>query len=184
MEKTLYFATGNENKFREVREILHDYDVEQLKVDLPELQGDMEEVARKKAELAYQNIRKPVFVDDTALSFNALGGMPGIYIKHFLKAMGNERLPRLLDGFKDKSASAFASIGYCDGKTTEVFIGECKGKIVERREGNHGFKFGWDPLFQPDGYEKTFAELEPEIKNRISHRKKALEKFKEFLNEK
>ena len=175
--KTLYFATGNKDKFREAKEILKGFSLKQIKIELPELQGHPEEVAREKARIAYKAIKKPVFVDDTGLAFNALKGMPGIYIKHFLKAIGQKGLVRLLAGHKDKSAVAFASLGYCDGKQTNVFIGYCEGKIVPPKSKGYGFGFGWDPIFSPKGYKGTFATIKPEIKNIISHRRQALEAF-------
>ncbi len=181
MKETIYFATGNQDKLKEARAILKEFNVEQIKVDLPELQGDPEEVASQKAKIAFERVQKPVFVDDTGLAFNALGGMPGIYIKHFLKALGQDGLFRLLHGFDDKTAKAFASVGYCDGINTEVFIGYCDGKIVEKQDAGEGFGFGWDPVFSPDGYEGTFGTIPADIKNSISHRKKALDKFHEFL---
>jgi len=181
MAKRIYFATGNQDKIKEAREILTEYDVEQIKIDLPELQGTPEEVAAEKARLAYGKVKKPVFVDDTGLAFHALNGMPGIYIKHFLHALGHDGLVKLLKGFKDKGATAFASIGYCDGKTTKVFIGRCEGKIVKKQDKGFGFGFGWDPIFSPNGYKGTFATLNSEIKNSISHRKRALDMLHDFL---
>jgi non-canonical purine NTP pyrophosphatase (RdgB/HAM1 family) len=181
--KEIYFATGNEGKLKEAREILTDMKIVQCKIDLPELQGSPEDVAKEKAKLAYEKLKKPVFVDDTGLDFHALNGMPGIYIKHFLHAIKQEGLFKLLDGFKDKTATAFASIGYCDGKKTKVFIGECKGKIVEPKSKGYGFGFGWDPIFSPEGYNETFATMMPELKNKISHRRNALEKFHKFLKD-
>lgn len=179
MKKTLYFATGNKNKFEEVRAILKDFDLKQAKVDLPELQGNPEDVAKEKARIAFDLVKKPVFVDDTGLAFNALNGMPGIYIKHFLESIGLDGLRKLLFGFKDKSAVAYASIGYCDGKKTKVFIGFCEGKIVKVQD--KAKSFGWDGIFKPDGYCMTFASMPKAVKNKISHRRKALESFRKFL---
>jgi len=181
-KRLLCFATGNKDKFKEAKEILSDFDLRQISIDLPELQGSPEEVAEKKAKLAFKETKKPVFVDDTGLAFHALNGMPGIYIKHFLHAIRQEGLVKLLLGFEDKGATAFASIGYCDGKTTKVFIGECKGKIVPKKDLGYGFGFGWDPIFQPDGFNDTFASMKPEIKNKISHRRKALEMLRDYLS--
>jgi len=178
---TIYFATGNKDKFREAKEILKDFNIKQIKINLPELQGHPEEVAKEKAKLAYKAIKKPVFVDDTGLAFNALNGMPGIYIKHFLHAIGQKGLVNLLKGFKDKSAIAFASIGYCDGKHTEVLIGSCKGQIVTPKSKGYGFGFGWDPIFKPEGHKDTFATMPSSEKNKISHRKDVLNKLRTFL---
>ena len=136
-------------------------------------------VAEEKAKIAFNMIKKPVFVDDTGLAFNALNGMPGIYIKHFLESLGLDGLRKLLFGFKDKSAVAYASIGYCDGKKTKVFIGVCEGKIVKAQ--GKAKSFGWDGIFKPNRYSKTFASMPKNVKNKISHRRKALESFRRFL---
>ena len=86
----------------------------------------------------------------------------------------------MLHKFEDKSAYALCIYAYCDGRDSEpkLFVGKCEGQIVEPRGDN---MFGWDPIFQPNGYTQTFAELDPEEKNKISHRGKALAQFKEFL---
>lgn len=105
--------------------------------------------------------------------------MPGPYIKDFIKAMKLDDVPKLLSEFKDKSSTVVCSIGYCEpGKEPVCIQGKVKGVIVPPRGKSN---FGWDPIFQPDGHDKTFAEMAPEEKNKISHRKLALEKFKEFL---
>ena len=193
MVRKIFFATGNQDKFREVKEILEEYnsnidnkenkiEIEQIKIDLPELQGSPKEVIMEKAKIAYKKLNKPVFVDDTGLAFNALNGMPGIYIKHFLHAIKQDGLFKLLEGFKDKSAKAFVSIGYCTGEKTIFFLGECEGQIVAPKSTGQGFGFGWDPIFSPKDYpNETFATLSAEKKNAISHRRNAFDKFKEYL---
>ncbi len=175
----LIFVTGNRNKLREARQILKGHDISGMKVELPELQGKPIDIAKRKAAMAAEIVGETCFVEDTALSFDALSGMPGPYIKDFEQAIGVEKLPRLLDGFSDKKASAIVTIGYCEpGKAPKVFQGVVRGKIVEARGISN---FGWDPIFQPAGKRKTFAEMPAEEKNRISHRKKAFEKFNSFL---
>ena len=174
------FATGNAGKFREAQQIM-DINIIQEKLELPEYQGTPEEVARAKAEHAYALLKKPVFVDDTGLAFNALHGMPGIYIKHFLDALGHEKLVRILADFDDKTAQAMCIIGYCDGKETKTFSGSVSGTIVMPRVMEGTFAHGWDPIFQPEGYTKTYGELPPEEKNAISHRRQALMQFNAFL---
>jgi len=178
--KTIYFATGNKDKLREAKLILNKVDVIGKKLNLLELQGEPEEVAEQKARMAFEIIKKPVIAEDTALCFTALKGLPGVYIRHFLDRIGQEGLVKMLEPYKDKSAEAVCCIGYCDGKITKVFKGVVKGKIVEPR-AKANFLFGWDPIFEPNGYNKTFSELGGE-KHKISHRKKALEELKKFLN--
>jgi len=173
-------VTGNANKLREYQEILGQK-IEQLDIDLPELQGTVQEIVKEKARLAAEKAGKPCFVDDASLCFDTLGGLPGPYIKHFLKAVGNAGLSKMLEGFDDKGGLARAAIGFCrPGEEPHAIIGEVKGTIVTPRGKTN---FGWDPIFQPDGYDKTFAEMGAAEKNEISHRKLAAEKFKEFLRE-
>mgnify|MGYP006286800063 CR=1 FL=1 len=175
---TLYFATSNPAKLREAREILGD--IEQIKLDLPELQGEPEDIVRHKARTAAQLAGKTVFVEDVSNCFHALGGMPGPYIKDFITKMELADVPKMLAGFEDRSATVICSIGYCEpGKEPICVQGEISGSIVEPRGSND---FGWDPIFQPDGYDQTFAEMDPEEKNRISHRRRALERLKELIS--
>lgn len=175
----LTFVTSNKDKLAEAKEILGD--IESQKIELPELQGTIEEIAKQKAKIATEKLKYPCIIDDTGLSLIALGGMPGPYIKHFLDSMPLENIPKLLDSFEDKSAKAICAIGYAEpGKEPLVFIGETNGEIVASR----GIGFGWDPIFLPNGKDKTYAEMTPEEKNRISHRKKALEKLEIYLSDK
>jgi non-canonical purine NTP pyrophosphatase (RdgB/HAM1 family) len=179
----VYFATGNRLKFEEDREILagHGIDVEHIEMDLPEIQAEPADIAKHKARFAAGKAGKPCFVDDTALCFNALNGLPGEYIKFFAEKLGTENLVKLLAGFEDKSAKAMAVVGYCEpGNEPVVFEGIVEGTIVPPR----GKRFVWDPIFIPDGFSKTYAEMTLEEKNRISHRKKAMEKFAKYLKEK
>jgi inosine triphosphate pyrophosphatase len=175
----LYFATSNPVKLREATEILGNI-VEGISIDLPELQGKSEEIVTEKSRLAAERIGRAVFVEDVSLCFHALGGMPGPYIKDFHHAMPFGKLARLVEPFNDKRATAICSIGYAEpGKQPISFQGKVDGVIVPPRGSND---FGWDPIFQPDGHDLTFAEMDPELKNTLSHRKKALEMFKEFIS--
>jgi len=123
-----------------------------------------------------------VLVEDTCLCFNALKGLPGPYIKWFLEKLGHEGLNKLLYGFEDKSAFALCtfSLSWGPGHDPIVFSGKTDGKIVEARGPKD---FGWDPIFQPDGYDQTFAEMSKETKNSISHRRRALNKVREYLEQ-
>ncbi|MBW2992770.1 RdgB/HAM1 family non-canonical purine NTP pyrophosphatase [Candidatus Woesearchaeota archaeon] len=173
------FVTRNKSKLKEAKEILNNVEIENIELDIPELQGTPEDIVKEKAKAAAELTKKAVFVEDVSDCFHALGGMPGPYVKDFLKAMRLEDIPKLLDSFEDKSATAICSIGYCEPNKEPICIqGKVKGIIVPPRGKNH---FGWDPIFQPDGHDKTFAEMTAEEKNKISHRRLALEKFKEYL---
>lgn len=176
----LCFVTGNRSKFEEDRAILaeHGIECEHASLDCPEIQADPQEIAKHKARYAADKIGRACFVDDTALCFNALNGLPGEYIKFFAEKLGLEKLVRLLDGFDDKTAKAMAVVAYCEpGKEPAVFEGVVNGKIVMPR----GKRFVWDPIFQPDGFDQTYAEMPQEQKNKISHRKKAMDKFVKYL---
>jgi len=181
--KQITFVTGNENKLKEVIAILgEDFPMISKDVDLPELQGEFDEIAIEKCKLAAKEIKGPVMVEDTSLCFNALNGLPGPYIKWFLKKIGLEGLNKILDGYEDKSAVAVCTFAYTEGpgKDVQVFKGETSGLIVAPRGPTD---FGWDPIFQPDGHDKTYAELESDVKNTISHRGKSLEKLQQHFKE-
>ena len=175
--KQIRFVTSNKDKVKEAQAILKEIKVIPLALELPELQGDPETVTREKTRYAFSQLKKPLIVDVTALCFDALHGLPGIYIKHFLEKLGREGVVKLLHPYSDKRATAICSIGYHDGKKIRVFVGETRGTIVQPR----GDRFGWDPVFQPEGFHQTYAEMTEEEKNKISHRTKALEKLRSFL---
>ena len=178
--KEIIFITGNENKIREAKQILG-VDIISKNIDLRELQAvDLEDVIEEKLKHGYEILKKPVMVEDTGLFFNALNGFPGALIKMLIDRVGREGIFNILKGFDDKRVIAKCAIGFTnDGRNLKVFTGEVKGQVVSPR-GESGF--GWDPIFQPDGYDKNFAEMSAEEKNAISHRFKALKKFKDYLN--
>ncbi|XP_052747182.1 inosine triphosphate pyrophosphatase [Bicyclus anynana] len=184
-QKTLTFVTGNVKKLEEVKAILgHDFPFEVInhKLDLPELQGEIDDVSIKKCQEAARLLKRPVFIEDTSLCFNALGGLPGPYIKWFLDKIKPEGLHKMLDGWDDKSAEAVCTFAYCSGSNDSsqviIFQGITKGTIVSPKGCRD---FGWDCVFQPDGYDKTYGELQKEEKNKISHRFKALDKLRNYF---
>ncbi|KAH9308230.1 hypothetical protein KI387_036141, partial [Taxus chinensis] len=120
----------------------------------PELQGEPEDISKEKARLASRQVNGPVLVEDTCLCFNALKGLPGPYIKWFLEKIGHEGLNNLLHAYEDKSAYALCIFSLCLGPDSEPlsFVGKTEGKIVPPRGP---LNFGWDPIFQPDGYMET-----------------------------
>lgn len=171
-----FFATKNENKLREVNKILG-RNLKQISVELFEPQGvKVDEVVRKKAEDAFYKTGKFVLVEDTGLEFAAWNGLPGALIKWFLDTVGNEGILKMLAGETNRKAVAKTAVGFFDGTQSRVFVGEISGTIPETIRGTGGF--GWDPIFVPDGYEKSFAEMTPTEKNAISMRKLALERMK------
>ncbi|GME77276.1 unnamed protein product [Ambrosiozyma monospora] len=205
MSKQITFVTGNKNKLREVIAVLTNnttnpnkdpttaqettaqigkYTLTNQKLDLDELQGSINEVTIHKARQAAKIIGGPALVEDTCLAFNALNDLPGPYIKWFVDKVGLEGLNKMLVGFDDKSAKAITTFGYCESADEDaevlLFQGITEGKIVKSRGPTD---FGWDSIFEPKGFETTYAEMKGVEKNKISHRSKALAKLKTFLLE-
>lgn len=179
--KKVNFITGNRNKLAEVRAIIgNGVEIESQAIDVPEIQGTSEEIAKEKSRRAAEAIGGPVLTEDTALEFHALRGLPGPYIKHFLEALGHEGLNKMLDTFDDRTAEAVCTFAFCSGPGAEpiLFQGRTEGVIVRARGPAN---FGWDPIFEYQG--KTYAEMDKEEKNRISHRYKALVKLQSWLAE-
>eukprot|EP00727_Mastigamoeba_balamuthi_P002089 m51a1_g11878 nucleoside-triphosphate diphosphatase, putative (226) ;mRNA; f:568775-570550 len=182
--------SGNKNKLAEVRAILGailpggSASIRSQSIDLPELQGTGDHICAAKAREAAQRVGGPVLIEDTELRFDALGGMPGPYIKWFLEAVGPQGLHRMLAGFDDKRATARCTFVLCMGPGQEplaAFHGDVRGTIVSPRGDNN---FGWDPVFQRDEQNEqglTFAQMPPEQKNALSHRRLALEGVRAWL---
>jgi inosine triphosphate pyrophosphatase len=186
MATTITFVTGNAKKLEEVRAIVGadaSFSLTSKKIDLPELQGEPEDVAREKARLAAAALDGPALVEDTSLCFNALNGLPGPYVKWFLEKTGHEGLNNILAAYEDKSAYAQCVFAYASGPDDAkpmVFVGKTPGRIVPARGPTD---FGWDPVFEPDGFDVTYAEMDKETKNSISHRFRALEAFRAYMSE-
>ncbi|KAK7462798.1 nucleoside triphosphate pyrophosphohydrolase ham1 [Stygiomarasmius scandens] len=180
----IIFVTGNANKLKEVREILsegnHPIDIDSKSLDIDEIQGTTQEVAKAKCRRATELINGPCITEDTALCFEALKGLPGPYIKYFLAEVGHEGLNNMLAGFPTRDAWALCTFAYSAGPGSEpiLFEGRTDGTIVPARGPPN---FGWDPVFEPKGTGLTYAEMSSEQKNKLSHRYKALEKLRVFL---
>ncbi len=199
--RTVYFITGNLNKLKEVNAILNsmckntDSPISLIhrKLDLPELQGDPVSIAEEKCRVASCRVMGPVIVEDTSLCFNSMGGLPGPYVKDFLEKLGPENLALMLSGYGDKSVNAQCLFTFCEGpgEKVQVFKGITKGRIVSPPRGKR--TFGWDCIFEPlqeelkgmagesDYHGLTYAELPTEVKNKISHRYKAVLKLGDAL---
>ncbi|PLB39491.1 non-canonical purine NTP pyrophosphatase [Aspergillus candidus] len=180
---SVLFVTGNANKLAEVTSILDSalIQVRNAALDIPEIQGTLEEIARDKCRRAAEMVQGPVLVEDSALEFTAMNGLPGPYIKHFFESLGNDGLIKLIDPFEDRSAAAVSTFAFAEGPGEEpaVFQGRLEGRIVSPR-GPTGF--GWQPIFEIGG--ETLAEMSREKKNGMSHRYQALCKLQEWLQEK
>jgi XTP/dITP diphosphohydrolase len=191
MNKIL-FATNNKFKLNEARHILN-IPVEPINIDIEEIQDiEVDHIVQYKAWEAYKQVKQPVFVEDTGLYFNALNGFPGALIKWLMVTIGtngslekgsrNDNIIKLLSEFNDKSIFAKTSIGFAYSDSIDevaIISGVIEGKVPSQCRGRDGF--GWDDIFIPEGYDKTFAELGLEEKNKVSMRKQALTRLDNFL---
>lgn len=176
------FVTGNKSKIREVSRILS-FPIEVKELDLEEIQSlDLEKITLHKLNSAYKLVKGPVIVDDVSVEIEAWNSFPGPLIKWMLMIADNgaAAILKMMKDEKNRNAKAKLGIGFHDGKNAYIFIGEAKGKIATKIKGENGF--GWDPIFIPDGYDVSYAEMDPAEKDKISHRGKALKKLSDFLN--
>lgn len=190
----IVFASHNRGKIAEITEMLSPLNIQvisALDINLPEVDETgvtFEENAALKALSGASIAGVPCLADDSGLCVNALNGRPGVYSARYAPNRDfNKAMDMLLDeiaqtGSSDRSAyfACVLVLGFPDG-TYQHFEGRCNGVIAESKSGVGGF--GFDPVFIPDGYDKTFAELGAEVKNKISHRGNALQKFLKYLRE-
>lgn len=192
--KNLVFATGNSHKLQEVQGLfkegfalscLKDVNITE---EIPETADNLVDNALQKAWYVYNKCGIPCFADDTGLEVEALGGAPGVYSARYAGEQKDSKLNMLLllenmNGKTNRNARFRTIIAYIDENAQEhIFEGEIRGTIIENMAGENGF--GYDPIFVPEGYNQTFAELSSEIKNTISHRARAMEKFLSYINNK
>jgi XTP/dITP diphosphohydrolase len=184
--KIVFFATGNINKFNEARSILSSYGlaVAMLRVKGDEIQSEtLKEIAQAAAVNAFNHSKLPIFVEDAGLFIHALGGFPGPYAAYVYKTIHNSGILKLMKDAKDRQAKFQSVIAYLDETLCEpkCFEGESNGEItLAERKPQGKAAFGFDPIFQPDGVGKAFAEMTIEEKNGFSHRAKAIRKFAEW----
>jgi inosine triphosphate pyrophosphatase len=177
--KKILFITGNLNKLVEAKQLLPEFKIDNCSIKLPETQGSRKQIIINKASYALKVLKRPLIVEDTALCFTALNGLPGPYIKDFLLGVGNTSLHRMLKGFKDKRGKAVCSIGYIEpGKEPKIFEGITHGKIVKPKGRKD---FGWSPIFKPNGSKMTYGEMTKIQKNKSSFRKKSFKKLHDYL---
>ena len=197
----IVFATNNQHKLQEIRHILGDsIEILSLKdigcdVDIPETGTTLEENARQKAEYIWEHYHCNVFADDTGLEVEALNGAPGVYSARYageghdseanmtklLYELGenNNRHARFRTVIALIQKKDVCPCGCTSIKQENMFEGIVEGEITHKRSGAEGF--GYDPIFRPEGHDKTFAELGEDIKNQISHRARATKKLCDFL---
>ncbi len=175
------FITGNKRKLHEAKMILPE--LEQLDIDLPEMQSlDVKEVIKYKLQEAQKHHQGEFVVEDTSLSLECLNGLPGPLIKWFLTTIGAKGLADITIKLGNNRASVTVSLGYSKEGNIYFFESSAQGQIVEPR-GEYGF--GWDPIFQPEGFEKTYAEVDDEGKAKLGMekpRKLVFTKLKAFLD--
>lgn len=191
----IVFATNNSHKLEEIRQILGE-SIEVLSLadincheDIPETAPTIEGNAMMKARYVYDKYGTPCFADDTGLEVEALDGAPGVYSARYAGGEGHDseanmrKLLHELEGKENRRAqfrTIIALIEQKDGKpVAHTFEGKIEGHISNEKRGTSGF--GYDPIFVPEGYEQSFAELGNEIKNKISHRARAVARLAEYL---
>ena len=191
MKKRLVFATNNAHKLEEIRAILGN-SIEILSLadihchaDIPETADTLEGNARQKSRYVYEHYGLDCFADDTGLEVESLGGAPGVYSARYANGQGHDsqaNMNKLLKEMEEKNyrkAQFRTIISLIEKGEERQFEGIVKGQITREKRGESGF--GYDPIFQPDGYETTFAELSSDIKNRISHRARAVAALCDYL---
>lgn len=194
----IVFATNNAHKLEEIRAILgHSHDILSLNdiqchADIPETADTLEGNALQKARYVWDHYHLSVFADDTGLEVDALGGAPGVYSARYAGGAGHDseanmaKLLREMHGHTDRTArfrtviALILADGSDKGFSEHLFEGKVEGRIATERQGSEGF--GYDPLFVPDGYDESFAQLGTAVKNRISHRARAVARLTDFLS--
>lgn len=196
--KRIVFATNNQHKLQEIREILSpEFEIVSLKEigcheDIPETGNTLEENALQKARYISERYHISCFADDTGLEVDALGGAPGVHSARYAEGTDHDseanmtKLLRELEGKENRQARfrtviALIELGEDETENVHLFEGIVEGHISTERQGNEGF--GYDPIFVPEGYEKSFAALGETIKNHISHRARAVKKLAEYLKQ-
>ncbi len=187
--KVIFIATGNFHKFDEARRVLAEYGIAaaMLRVKNVEIQSDsLEEIAKASVLDAFSRCHLPVIVEDAGLFIDGLKGFPGPYAAYVYKTISNPGLLKVMENVKDRKATFRSVIAYYDGQSEPVcFEGEARGRIAhDEIWGSLKTGFGFDPIFQPAGSRKTFAEMAIEEKNRFSHRANAVRKFAQWFSKK
>jgi len=187
----LVFASNNKNKIKEIQSILNG-SIQLLSLedigcheDIPETADTIEGNAILKANYVTEKFGYDCFADDTGLEVHALNGEPGVYSARYAGEQKNadDNMNKLLDALKNqenRSAQFKTVIALNLNGEQHLFTGLAKGNITLNKTGNHGF--GYDPIFKPENYSETFAELSAETKNKISHRARATEQLIDYLN--
>lgn len=179
----IYYITSNEGKFEEAQHVLHDWSLKRLDIDLPEIQGEAHDIVREKAKEAFRQVGQPLIVEDVSVYMHALGGLPGPYVKDFLKKLGYQGLYELVHKYDDHRADVSCIAAYiAPGKEPVLFEGIMHGTIVAPRGDVHHGKLSWNSIFLPNGSLKTFGELSIKEHSKMSMRHMALSKLRHYLS--
>ncbi|MEN3324494.1 non-canonical purine NTP diphosphatase [Mariniflexile soesokkakense] len=187
----IVFATNNLNKLKEVQALIPNHikllslkDIECFE-DIPETENTIEGNAIQKATYIKEKYGYDCFADDTGLEVEALNGDPGVFSARYAgeQRNANDNMDKLLKALKNtptRNAQFKTVVALQLNNQQHTFTGICKGEITKTKQGEQGF--GYDPIFKPTGYEKTFAEMDLSLKNSIGHRGKAVSQLVSFLN--
>ena len=188
----IVFATNNKHKLEEIKDILgKDFEIVSLDEigcheDIPETGLTLEENARQKSSYIVEHYNHDCFADDTGLEVDALKGEPGVHSARYAEGTDHDseanmrKLLSKMSNVKDRTARFRTVISLIINGVEHQFEGRVEGRIATEKHGKEGF--GYDPIFIPEGYDKSFAELGEEVKNQISHRARAVKKLAKYLS--
>jgi XTP/dITP diphosphohydrolase len=177
----VWMGTSSDHKYAEAKEVLAEYGVEleRLSIDRVEIQADDPEIIAEFS-LRQLDVDIPILIEDAGLYIDKYYGFPGPYSSYALRTISNEGILKLMEDETDRGAKYLSAVAYRDGDTSVTFTGEVRGVIIHECRGTGGF--GYDPIFAPDeGDGRTFGEMTPEEKAKISHRARAFRKLGEWL---
>jgi len=182
MRMKFNFSTSNPHKVSEANGIGRKYGIrfKQVSIPYPEIRAeDVADVAKEGADFVFNTLKEPVMVEDSGLYIDALEGFPGAFSSFVFKKIGCRGILKLMEGVKVRGARFVSAIGYHDSLKVHLCVGEVKGRISKEIKGSAGF--GYDPIFIPENYDRTFSE-DQVMKNRVSHRARSVKKFCELVS--
>lgn len=179
----IVMATSSKNKFKESKEIAEGFGISLVRghVDINEIRGTLAEIVEDKAIRSFELLEIPIICDDSGFFIDRFDGFPGPFSKFALEKIGNKGLLKLMHSIKERGAEFRCLAGFFDGHELIISNGVSKGTIVEKPRGTNGF--GFDPIFVPEGHDKTFAE-DIKYKMEVSHRRKAFNDLFEEISKK
>ena len=176
----IVMATSSKNKFKESKEIAEGFGIELVRghVDISEIRGTLAEIVEDKAIRSFELLKTPIICDDSGFFIDRFDGFPGPFSKFLFEKIGNKGMLKLMYGIKERAAEFRCLACFFDGHELIISEGVSRGTLVEKPRGTNGF--GFDPIFIPEGHDKTFAE-DIEKKMKVSHRRNAMhDLFKEI----